>query len=123
MIDITPQIVELVRSVDALGGRVYRKWPQTRAEPPYAVVDRIGRSVVQTDGEGRELIVSLTYSVDVMARSPSELDAIEDEITDLLAPYHMHTTGSSPMWETTAHSYRRSLTYTGSVDLRGNVFI
>lgn len=122
MIDITVQIVELIKGVEALGGRVYRKWPQTRGEVPYAIVDRIGRSVVLADGDGRELIVSLSYAVDLMASTPSELDALEEEVTDILSTYHMHTTGSSPMWETASQSYRRSLTFTGSVDLRGNVF-
>lgn len=122
MIDIIADVVSLVSGIEALGGRVYRQWPQVRAKAPYAVVERIGRSVIQTEADGSEVLASLTYSVDILATSPSELDALEEAVTDTLASYNLHTTGTSPTWESSTKLYRRSITFDGVVDRRGQTF-
>ena len=122
MIDVIQDVIARVGSVGALAGKVYRKWPQTRAQAPYAVVDRVGRSMVLTDTDGSEVIASLSYAVDIMASSPSELDDLESAVSDALAGINFHSTGSSPMWESSTKLYRRSLTFEGVVDRRGSTF-
>lgn len=122
MIDIIGDVVSMIGDIPEIDGRVYRKWPQTKAKAPYAVVDRVGRSVILTDADGSEIMVSLTYAVDIMASSPSELDTLQGAVTDALASINLHTTGDSPMWESSTKLYRRSLSFTGTVDRRGGVF-
>lgn len=121
MIDDIATVIEAISPT--VDGRVYRKWPQTRTQTPYAIVDRVGRSVTQADADGSEVVVSIAYSVDILGDSPSQLDTIQSDITDALASYSIHATGESPLWESTNQTYRRSLTFQGSMDRRGNTFL
>lgn len=122
MIDILPDLIEELAALECLGGRVYRKWPQGRVDIPYALIERMGRSVVLSDDLGAEVVVNVTYSVDILARSPSELDSIQSDVTDTLARYNIHETGESPLFESTNRTYRRTISYEGTVDRRGNTF-
>lgn len=119
VINITDQVVDICREVT---GRAYRAWPQTASKTPYAVISPIGRTVELYDNDGTEVIVRLTYTIGVMADTPSQAESVALSIGEALARYNLHTTGYSDTYEEPNHFYRANITVDGAVDKRGNTF-
>lgn len=122
MIDVTPFLITQLSGISGLGKRVYRAWPQKAIKGNYAIIQPVGRSVELCDFDGSEIRVRVTYSVDVFAASPSKLDALVSEITDLLASYNFHTTGFTNDFQSGTEQYRANISYSGSVDRRNHAY-
>ena len=74
------------------------------------------------DNDGSEVIVRLTYTIGVMADTPSQAESVALSIGEALARYNLHTTGYSDTYEEPNHFYRANITVDGAVDKRGNTF-
>lgn len=122
MIDITSQVIEVAKRIPGIDGRAYRTYPQAKVKPPYIVVAPMGHMAELTDGDGSEIHARLTYSIDILATSPSEVDRYLSGLADRLARYNLHLTGQSPMFESSNSTYRVSTTFDGLVDRRGHTF-
>lgn len=122
MIDIIQDIFEQVNGIEAVQGRVYRKWPKTKAKLPSVLITRISAVPVRTDADGNEIAAQLTYSIDVNAADADAADAIAEVIGDRLARYNFHRSGDTEFFDDTFRAHRRVMTYYGIVDTRGNTF-
>lgn len=122
MIDVIGFLIEQVSGIEGLGKRVYRAWPQKPIKGAYVIIQPVGRSVELTDYDGSEIRVTLTYSVDVFAASPSKLDALVADIVDLLAGFNFHTTGYTNDFQAGTDQYRANLTFNGRVDRRYHAY-
>lgn len=124
MIDIVDDVVAVCKSVEALNGHVYRRWPKvSRKTPmPACIVSRVGSAPVFTDADGSEVVVRLTYSVDVNAESQEEADGIAEQVVDGLARYNLHRTGFTDFFDDALKVYRVIITVSGTIDKRGNTF-
>ncbi len=122
MIDITDSICKALETIPELEGRVYRAWPQTKLRGAFATVFRISRVVESQAHDGRELVVRVTYSINLTAEDQARISALEEAVTDLMASYNLHSTASGPMLVDATNLYRQSVIVSGAVDWRGNVF-
>lgn len=122
MIDVIDDIVKILNSTPELKGKVYRRWSKKAVKLPAVVVSRIAGSPTFTDKDGSEVIASLTYSVDINASSQERVDALTEVVTDALAEYNMHRTGTMDFYDDQLQAYRVILTFMVSVDKRGNTF-
>ena len=122
MIDVLPSIIDAISPIEALGGRVYRRWPKTKAKTPACIVSRISATPTLTDADGSEIIAQMVYSIDINASDADQADAIAEQVIDRLAGYNFHRTGDMDFYDDALRVYRRILTFMGSVDRRGNTF-
>lgn len=122
MIDALQTIVEVIRTVDGFNNRVYRRWPKTNAVVPSCLISRISAYPTQTDADGNEIKVQLTYSVDINAKSADQADMLAEQVIDKLAQYNFHRTGDTDFYDDAVKASRRILTFMGTVDVRGNTF-
>jgi len=122
MIDVLESIVEIITGIQDFDGRVYRKWPQKKATVPSCLISRISASPLSTDADGQEMAVRFVYSVDVNASTPDQADELAGKVIDALAEYNFHRQGDTDFYDDAMRSYRRILTFMGTVDLRGNTF-
>lgn len=121
MIDITSQVIEVAKRMPGINwaGRTY---PQAKIKPPYIVVAPPYTVPDLTDADGSVIRAHLTYSIDVLATSSSEVDHYLSGLADRLARYNMHLTGQSDLFESSNNTYRISATFDGMVDRRGHTF-
>jgi len=124
MIDIVDDVVAVCKAVEALDGHVYRRWPKVAKKTPMpaCLISRMGASPVFTDADGSEVVVRLTYSIDINAESQEQADGIAEQVADGLARYNLHRTGFTDFYDDALRVYRVILTVTGTVDRRGNTF-
>ncbi len=122
MIDIIADVFEQVNSIEAVKGKVYRKWPKTKAKLPSCLISRISAIPIQTDADGSEIKAQLAYSIDINATDADEADRIAEEVTDRLSRYNLHRTGDTEFYDDTFRAWRRVITVYGTVDKRGNTF-
>lgn len=122
MIDVLPSIIGAISPIEALGGRVYRRWPKTKAKTPACIVSRISGNPTLTDADGSEVIAQMVYSIDINADDADQADAIGEQVVDRLAGYNFHRTGDMDFYDDQLRVYRRILTFMGTVDRRGNTF-
>lgn len=122
MIDIIDTICSKLDGIDALKGRVYRAWPQTKLRGTFAVVFRISRQPDVTSHDGSEIVTRVSYTINLIAPTLTELDAIEATVTDLLASYNLHSTAGGAVYTDIPQLYRTAIVVSGAVDCRGNVF-
>ena len=122
MIDIIQDIFEQINGIEAVQGRVYRKWPKTKAKLPSVLISRISAIPTQTDADGSEVAAQLTYSIDINATDADAADAIAEAIGDRLARYNLHRSGDTEFYDDTFRAHRRILTFYAVVDARGNTF-
>lgn len=119
MIDPTEHILSIVKEVV---GTAYLAWPQKAPKGPYAVIDMIGRTPEQVGPDGSEILVRLTYSVGILASSPSVAHKTALDVLYALSSYNIQATGFSGIYEEPNYLYRVNLTIGGLMDTRGRVF-
>lgn len=122
-IELIDDIVQLAQTIDELGGRVYRSYPNVDAmvDVPYAVVSPSGRNVLQQDADGSELVVMLAYSFDLFASSIEELDGIFLKLNALYNSKGLSNQGYNTAYNTSAEVYSATASWSGVVDVRGGV--
>ncbi|DBA35347.1 TPA_asm: hypothetical protein vir215_00045 [Ventrumvirus gergoviense] len=119
MIDPTDHILAIIKETV---GTAYLAWPQRSPKGPYAVIDMIGRTPEQVGPDGSEVLVRLTYSVGILASSPSVARRTAMDVLDALSRYNIQSTGFSGIYEEPNHLYRVNLTIGGLMDTRGRIF-
>lgn len=123
MIDITDDIVKWTKGIDALGGRVYRTYPQKNlADKPSAVISCTAHTPRLTE-DGKEVISDLAYQVQVTGRSPTILDDIVAELTDIYGAHNVILNGILQGYNPDYRLYTVVASYSATVDRRGCVFI
>lgn len=122
MIDILGSICDLLDGLDTLKGQVYRAWPQKRPSKTHAIVQCSSRQVEDVAHDGSELVVRLTYTIALFAKDYSTIDSLTAQVVDLMASYNLHANVAGPTLVDT-NLYRTSVILTGSVDVRGNIFL
>ena len=122
MIDITDQVVGIIEGIEGLDGRVFRRYPKKKVALPAVLVSRVGGNPTFSDADGSEVIASLTYSIDINAEDIRTADRLTAEVVDALARYNLHRTGLTDFYDDVLKVYRVILTFTGTVDKRGNTF-
>ncbi len=122
MIEIIDDVIRALSELDSFQGRVYRHWPRKNVATPAALVSRISGTVLLTEADGTEISARVTYSVDIISASQSDLDALAEEAADILARYNLHRTGTADYFDDSHKIYRTVLTVSGIVDKRGNTF-
>lgn len=122
MIDITDSICKLLETIPELKGHVYRTWPQTKLRGTFATVFRISRQVESSAWDGSELVVRVSFSINLVTDTQERISALEESVTDLMASYNLHSTAAGPTLVDASNLYRQSIVVTGSVDRRGNTF-
>lgn len=119
MIDPTEQILAIVREAV---GTAYLAWPQTATAPPYAVIDMVGRAPEQVGPDGSEILTRLTYSIGILAPSPSEARKLAMSVLEAMSVYNIHPSGYTGAYEEPNRLYRVNLTIGGLMDTRGRVY-
>lgn len=122
MIDIIEDICSLLESIGSLKGNVYRTWPQTKLRGTFATVGRISRQPEVVAFDGSEIVTRISYTVNLAAPTLTELDALEEQATDLLASYNLHSTAGGAVFSDIPGIYRTAVVVSGAVDKRGNIF-
>ena len=122
MIDITESLCSKLDGIDALTGRVYRAWPQAKLRGTFAVVFRISRQPEVIAHDGSEIVTRMSYTINLIAPTLKELDALEATVTDLLASYNLHSTAGGAVYTDIPQLYRTAIVVSGAVDCRGNIF-
>lgn len=122
MIDIIDDVIREIRSIEAVGDSVYRRWPKKKVAMPAVLVSRMGATPVFTDADGQEVIMTLYYSIDINADVQEDAESITAQVVDKLARYNLHRTGIQDFYDDALKVYRVILTVGGTVDRRGNTF-
>lgn len=122
MIDIIESICDALDGIESLKGHVYRAWPQTKLRGTFAVVMRISRQPEAIAFDGSELVTRISYTINLAAPTISELDDLEEQVTDLLASYNLHSTAGGAVYNDVPQLYRTAIVVSGAVDCRGNTF-
>lgn len=124
MIDLTDDIVGLAKSIPVLGGRVYRAYPNVDSDvdTPFAIINPATRNVIQTDTDGSELMVSVSFMADFFADSVSELDEIFAKLNELYNSKGLQNIGYNPSYQPTNEMYTANASWSGIVDRRGMVY-
>lgn len=124
MIDVIDSIIQTIKTVEDLEGRVYRRWPKVKGgvAMPACLVSHISRQPVLTDANGSEIRVRCTYSIDINTKTQNDADSIAEDVIDALAGYNFHTTGYTDIYDEVLGVYRVIMTVSGTVDKRGNTF-
>lgn len=122
MIDITDSICAKLDGIESLKGRVYRAWPQAKLRGTFAVVFRISRQPEVIAHDGSEIVTRISHTINLAAPTITELDALEAEVTDLLASYNLHSTAGGAVYTDIPQLYRTAIVVSGAVDYRGNIF-
>lgn len=119
MIDPTDQYLAIIKSVV---GKAYLAWPKKAPAAPYAIMDMVGRTPVQTAPDGSEVATRLTYTIGVLASTPSKARDLAGQVADALAAYALQTSGWTGAYEDPNHLYRVNVTVSGIIDRRGSTF-
>ncbi len=122
MIDITESICDALENIDSLKGHVYRAWPQTKLRGTFATVFRVSRQPEVIAFDGSEVVTRISYTINLAAPSISELGSLEEQVTDLLASFNLHSTAGGAVYTDIPQVYRTAIMVSGAVDRRGNVF-
>lgn len=122
MIDIIDTIVSEIADIEEVQGRAYRRWPKKNLAMPAVLISHMGRNPIYTDADGSEVVVDLSYSIDINAKDQESADIITEKVSDALARYNMHTVGHTDFYDDMLKVYRSIITVNGTVDIRGNTF-
>lgn len=122
MIDVIGSIVGRIGAIEGFEGRVYRRWPKTKAKTPSCIVSRVSGHPTLIDEDGQEVIATLVYSVDVNADDPDQADALAEQVIDALGGMNFTRTGDTDFYDGEMRASRRVLTFIGTVDTRGQPF-
>lgn len=122
MIDVIDSVVKAVAGIDEVQGRAYRRWPKKNLAMPAVLISHMGRNPIFTDADGSEVVVDLTYSIDINAKDQETADLITEKVSDVLARYNLHTVGHTDFYDDMLKVYRSIITVNGTVDIRGNTF-
>jgi len=104
------ELVDLTKVIPELKGRVYHTWPQKNPPFPCVLIASIGRnSPLQYQGE--EITVVQTFSVDVYAKKPSELEKLVESLNALYTRNDITNMGMFDAFDNKEGTYRTNLTY------------
>ena len=121
MIDVISDMLDLAER--AVKGKAYRSWPAVQnLTDPYAVVTPSGRTVLQSDDRGGELVVQLSYNVDIFANSQEAVNEAVELLTNLYNSKSIQCTGYSPSYATDNEMYTATASYYVVVDVRGMTY-
>lgn len=124
MIEIIDYMTRKAGQVSSLRNRVYRAYPQRNTDDyrPFAVINPAGRSVIQTDNEGNETLVQLSYIVTMFDRTPENVDSMFSRLTTIYNHAHIQNAGYSPSYQASNGMFTATATYTVKVDNRGMLY-
>lgn len=121
MIENTDQMITIAKQIEEFDDRVYREFPQTMPKAPFAVLSVISMTA-DFVSEGREVIASITYSVDVYADAPDDCADIASELNDLYSQYNIIRVGGSTGFDSDCSLYRVNTSLRATLDSRGGSY-
>jgi len=111
IVDNYAQMLRIVNNCPDLTGKVYTDYPRARTKAPFAVVKRISNTPDCVDvEEGREVINTLYYSVDIYAQDNTSVQELGDFVIGLYIPYNILKAGDIPIRSSAKDLTGRSLT-------------
>lgn len=122
-IELIDDLIYTAQKMPLLDGRAYRSYPNVDAntDKPFVVINPSGRSVLATDTDGQEMLVSLTYMVEIFADSPTAIDTIFENLNFLYSSKGLQNQGYNPSFNTDTETYTANAVWSGVSDRRGLV--
>lgn len=122
MIDITDDLIRWAKEIDEFEGRVYRIYPQKNlADKTYALVTPTGH-VPRLMEDGKEVMVDLAWTVQIIGRSPKTNDRLLSEIIDKYGERNVLCEGITAGYSPDYRMYNLMATFTATVDKRRCAF-
>lgn len=122
MIENLTQMRQIV--IDATGLTVYLEYPQ-KAIPrgtDYAIISLVSSVPTLSESDGSEVMARLTYNIHIYAHSQTDVLEYCSKISAKCEKYNFTRLSMSPGWNDATLGPYRTLTISGTLDKRGNVF-
>lgn len=119
MLDMTEQIISMLRTIDDFNGNVTTIYPmKVQSTAPFAVLQPISHDPYLIQ-DGEEVIADLGYTLDIFASSPGKCRELMERASALFIPLYIRVTGQTLSVEPTYQMYDTSVSLNVRVDKRG----